>query len=89
MRAVAIKITGIVQGVGFRYYVYSVARELHVCGFVRNCSDGEVYVEAQGSDSNILLFVDACRRGSPHSDVRNVDVAEIDPKGLTSFEILA
>jgi acylphosphatase len=43
------RVRGRVQGVGFRYYIYEIARALKVVGYVRNCSDRTVEVYAVGS----------------------------------------
>jgi acylphosphatase len=51
-------VSGDVQGVGFRYFVREVARELGVRGWTRNLEDGSVEIEA-GGDSNVM---DAFRR---------------------------
>ena len=44
-----IVVNGLVQGVGFRYFTVTQARRLGVRGWVRNCRDGSVELEAQGS----------------------------------------
>ena len=49
-----IVVTGLVQGVGFRYFTVTQARRLGVQGWVRNCRDGSVELEAQGSSDAVL-----------------------------------
>ena len=44
----SIQINGIVQGVGFRPFVYNIARELILSGFVKNTNNG-VFIEAEGN----------------------------------------
>lgn len=46
-------ISGRVQGVGFRYTACVLARRLGVTGWVRNCPDGTVEMEAQGAEAEI------------------------------------
>ena len=48
--------TGRVQGVGFRYQTYHIAKEFEVSGFVRNLADGRVLVEAEGEEGEIVRF---------------------------------
>ena len=48
-----IVVTGLVQGVGFRYFTVTQARRLGVQGWVRNCRDGSVELEAQGSSDAV------------------------------------
>lgn len=46
-------VSGRVQGVGFRYTACVLARRLGVTGWVRNCPDGTVEMEAQGAEAEI------------------------------------
>lgn len=50
---------GRVQGVGFRYAAFEVAREFEVAGFVQNLPDGRVVVEAEGGPDQISAFISA------------------------------
>ncbi len=49
-------VTGRVQGVGFRYFVRTLARELRLAGWVRNRPDGAVEIEAAGAESTLGEF---------------------------------
>ncbi len=69
-------IQGIVQGVGFRYFVRRAARELRVSGSVRNLADGSVEVLARGEESQLLLLGEALRRGPAASRVDSVSVED-------------
>lgn len=53
-----IVVTGLVQGVGFRYFTVTQARRLGVQGWVRNCRDGSVELEAQGSSDAVQALVE-------------------------------
>ena len=70
-RRIHVRVTGIVQGVGFRFFVCRVARNLGLVGYVRNCADGSVALEAEGEPNGISALVDAVRTGPPGADVRN------------------
>lgn len=48
--------SGTVQGVGFRYTVMHLAKGFEVVGEVKNLSDGRVYVQAQGSETEVKAF---------------------------------
>ena len=52
---------GFVQGVGFRYTTYSLAKRFAVTGFVRNLRDGSVELVAEGAAAEIERFLDALR----------------------------
>ncbi len=50
--------SGRVQGVGFRYCAWQVAREFEVSGYVANLSDGRVLIEAEGVETEVTGFKD-------------------------------
>jgi acylphosphatase len=62
------RVSGRVQGVGFRHYVLTSAAELGLKGWVRNCRDGSVEVLAEGDLDQLKNLVSALRRG-PRSSV--------------------
>ncbi len=82
-------VSGLVQGVGFRWYTWSMASRLGVRGWARNCPDGSVEVMGQGTLEDLALLEDALRRGPPASDVEHVEKQEITDEMHTfkTFEI--
>ena len=68
-----IRVTGRVQGVGFRYYTLMAARRHGVTGFVRNEVDGSVLCEAQGEAGVLDLFESDVQRGPSYSRVDELD----------------
>ncbi|NPD44724.1 MULTISPECIES: acylphosphatase [unclassified Lentimicrobium] len=87
MRTLQIKVLGRVQGVGFRYYTNKRANEFNLKGYVKNMSDGSVYIEAEGENSVIKTFVSWCERGPAWSRVSELKISEIPFVGYESFEI--
>ena len=87
MKHVNIKISGRVQGVGFRYSARSVARFYNVKGFVRNEPDGSVYIEAEGEDDAISKFAEWCHIGPNGGIVDEVIISEGKLRGFEKFEI--
>lgn len=67
-----LKIRGEVHGVGFRASAKRQAEELGVVGFVRNQSDGTVYIEAEGPSEALDEFVAWCRRGPSYARIAEV-----------------
>ncbi len=55
-RRVAVRFTGMVQGVGFRWTCREIAHELGMTGWVRNEYDGSVSLEIQGESADIATF---------------------------------
>jgi acylphosphatase len=69
-------IQGIVQGVGYRYFVCRAARSLGLAGHVRNCSDGSVEAVAKGDSKQLADLEAVLRRGPSASRVDSVRVEE-------------
>lgn len=78
MRHVHIHVTGIVQGVGMRPFVYREAMAHGICGWVLNAGDG-VHVEAHASGAAVDGFVAALSEHAPAAArVERVDVADLE-----------
>ncbi|NTV01758.1 MAG: carbamoyltransferase HypF [Chlorobiaceae bacterium] len=74
-------VAGIVQGVGFRPFVWRLAGRCGLGGFIRNTSSG-VLIEVEGPASSIDLFTDALVHESPPlARIASVDAIEIQPVG--------
>lgn len=73
MQHLNIKIFGRVQGVFFRLSAQYTAKKLSITGFVRNESDGTVYIEAEGKEENLQKFLTWCKKGPPWALVENID----------------
>jgi len=82
-----ILIKGKVQGVFFRASAMRVARDLKVTGFVRNESDGSVYIEAEGTADQMKEFVSWCKRGPEFANVQECKMEEGTLKDFTEFLI--
>ena len=81
-------VTGIVQGVGFRPFVFNLARRLGLAGWVRNSSAG-VEIELDGPPELLEAFVRALRAEAPPlSRIDQVDVTYGSANGFSGFEIL-
>lgn len=79
---------GLVQGVGFRYYVRVNAQRLGVYGWVRNRDDGNVEIWAEGTEERLNSFIGKVRQGPTHSQVDRVDLNWSEPTGRNrSFRI--
>ncbi|WP_432711910.1 acylphosphatase [Pedobacter sp.] len=88
MKHIDITITGKVQGVGFREVTKMVADQMGVKGMIRNESDGSVYVEAEGDDVLLEVFLEWCNDGPDRAVVENVAVTPADVKNYRNFEII-
>lgn len=66
-------VTGMVQGVSFRWFVQRRAMDLGLVGYVQNRSDGSVGFVAEGPRADLERLLDAVRLGPPAAAVENVD----------------
>ena len=84
-----ITVKGLVQGVCFRAYTQDQAIFLGLTGYVKNQSDGTVFIEVEGSQQKIYQLLDWLREeGSPASEVSNVEVEwSNELKQFTNFRI--
>ncbi len=81
-------VTGLVQGVNFRWFTQRRASELGLVGHVRNRSDGSVELVAEGSRDALERLLDAVRVGPASAVVENVQVDWDAPTGeFHRFEI--
>ena len=76
-RRVRLRVTGKVQGVGFRWFVRERARRLGLTGYVRNEADGAVVLEVDGPEDLVEALRTAVQRGPEAARVEAVEV--LDP----------
>lgn len=82
-----LNISGRVQGVGFRYHMCRVARELGVTGWVRNRRDGGVEAMVSGAPDAVEKIIAWARRGPGHAAVTAVEINE-GSGSFTAFDML-
>jgi len=89
MRRVRARVDGTVQGVGYRPFVYRLAGELQIAGWVLNDERG-VLVEAEGAPEAVAAFVERLSADAPPlASVAGVSVEELDATGEAGFEIVS
>ncbi len=88
MKNIHIKVTGKVQGVFFRASTKAVADQMGIKGFVKNEKDGSVYIEAEGDETFLSMFLEWCKEGPDKSVVENVEVEDGELKNYRNFEIV-
>ena len=79
--AFSARISGTVQGVGFRYFAYQEALALQLQGYVRNLVDGKVEVYAEGSRNKLEQFVEILKQGPRFGAVDKVELRWDDYMG--------
>jgi hydrogenase maturation protein HypF len=84
---ISIVIRGSVQGVGFRPFVYRVATELGLNGWVLNSQQG-VFIEAEGIHNVLTNFLFRLQKETPpRAFIQSLEFSFLDPIGFSSFEI--
>lgn len=83
-------VSGVVQGVGFRWFVARHARALGLRGFARNLPDGSVEVEVSGPAESIPALEERLRAGPANAAVERVDRSEKEVEAWKhkSFDIM-
>ena len=85
MRSVRLRITGRVQGVGYRAWALDTARRLRLRGWVRNRADGSVEALVMGDDYAVAAMIEACREGPFAARVAEVAITEDEDDGSPGF----
>jgi hydrogenase maturation protein HypF len=87
MTGYRILITGIVQGVGFRPFIFNLAESLGIKGWVGN-SDSNVIIEIDAGGDQAAGFIENIRKSAPVlSRVESIECREIEYQNFSSFEI--
>lgn len=89
MRRVHVVVSGEVQGVGYRYTMRMVARDVGVAGWVRNRRDGTVEAEVEGTPALVDEVLAWMAEGPPGGRVDGAQITETAPTGDPGFEVRA
>jgi len=80
-KGVHLVVSGMVQGVGFRYYVHRCARQHRLRGWVKNMADGSVEILAEGYEDELKEFIADIKKGARFS---RVDEVKVDWRGFSN-----
>ncbi len=80
-------VSGMVQGVGFRWFVERVGNQMKLSGWVRNLPDGRVELEVEGPEFKVEAFLEEVESGPISSRVDTVSVSEKPVTGESGFRI--
>lgn len=83
-----IAVSGVVQGVGFRYFIYRKAVALNLKGFTENLYTGEVLTVVEGEKAFVEELINTIKVGTAHSSIRSCSVQWEEFKNeFNNFEI--
>lgn len=86
--AALIRVTGVVQGVGFRPFVYRLAATLSLSGYVQNLGGSEVEIWVEGDGRNVEDFIEGLKtRRPPPAELDEISVAWVQPRFFRTFVI--
>ncbi|MCX6121459.1 MAG: acylphosphatase [Ignavibacteriales bacterium] len=81
-------VSGLVQGVGYRYFVFNRAVNLGLVGYARNIFSGKVEIEIEGDRSLIEEFIKEVKVGPRVAQVKDLKIEWLDcTQSYKSFEI--
>lgn len=84
----SIFVSGLVQGVGFRYFAQRSAAKHQVRGYIRNLEDGRVEAWAEGAETNVTEFRNDLTAGPLYAEVQSIEELVVEPTGrYSSFRI--
>ena len=78
-------ISGAVQGVFFRRFIYEHAKQLGLKGYVKNIEGGNVEAVFEGDEDKIKKMIDLCKNGPPTAKVENIKITEEKLKNEKEF----
>ena len=87
-RGVRVRIEGVVQGVGYRFWTERVAGDLGLTGWVRNRGDGSVEALFCGPDGHVCDMLERCKQGPPSARVTVVKILAEDDRAPATFAVL-
>nr|MEB2792459.1 acylphosphatase [Caldisphaeraceae archaeon] len=88
LKAYSIKIVGIVQGVGFRPFIYRLAIKYGLKGYVVNLGGSEVEIHVEGPEKYLRIFLSKINEEKPPpAYIEKLSVNEIKPLGFSNFTI--
>jgi hydrogenase maturation protein HypF len=87
IKCLKITVRGAVQGVGFRPFVFRLANELGLAGWVNNSPSG-VFIEAEGASDKLEQFLERLQSDRPPlSSIQSLESAYVDRRGFGRFEV--
>ncbi len=87
-RGIHVYVSGLVQGVAFRYSAVRQAKHLGITGWVKNLRDGRVELLLEGEEHAVLQMVEWCQHGPPSARITDVHTEEYPYSGkFLSFDV--
>jgi len=89
LAALLIRVVGLVQGVGFRPFIFRIAEKNRVQGYVKNLGGAEVEIWIEGFEENLKSFIkDLTKLKPPPAKIEELIIKKVEPKGFKDFFIM-
>ena len=88
MICMRVRVSGRVQGVGFRHFTTTQAKELDVKGWVRNLPGGGVEAVMEGEKKSVGEMLNMLKTGPVQALVSGMDISEVKCKGFEDFKVI-
>lgn len=87
--SVKITVSGMVQGVGYRYFISRFCTELGITGYAKNLWNGDVEIFAEGQEEFLKELINKANKGPMHASVKSCKVEWLEFKiKYDNFEVL-
>jgi acylphosphatase len=87
IKNIRITVRGRVQNIGFRYFAVKTAHTFDIKGFVKNEPDGSVYIEAEGEETDLEIFIEHVKQGPSWAIVRETEISSGPVMNYTDFVV--
>lgn len=87
MEHLNITLKGKVQHIGLRYQIKEYADAISVFGYVRNTSDGNIYIESEGDKVNLYHFIEWLELSPGLSEIKSIETNKGEDKHYREFQI--
>jgi acylphosphatase len=87
MKCFHIVVYGHVQHKGFRFFAMQIAYQLGIRGYIQNRKDGSLYIESEGEEEQLKIFLDWINKGPIGTKVEKVVTEEGEIMNYVSFDI--
>ncbi len=88
MKTVKLTVQGSIHGVGFKHFVKKIALSHHICGYVKNESDGTISIIAYGQDEKIEDFFKIVEAGNGYSKVDFIALSDSPLEVYREFQVI-
>ncbi|MGE3063574.1 MAG: acylphosphatase [bacterium] len=87
MKSKKIIVKGRVQGIGYRYFVRDEAGKIGIKGWVKNLSNGNVLILAQGEKTDVDDFIERVKVGNVYARIDEIEIRDAGEEDLIDFQI--